>query len=201
MKRGWNWGSCDPAHVAPMTPAQARMRAGELYHAGDPELVALRARAQRLMQAYNATTVSDADARRPLLSDLFAAVGYGSAIRAPVYVDYGCHITIGRDVFLNYGCVLLDVCDITIRDGTQIGPMVQILTADHPRDPAIRAEGLENGKPITIGANCWIGGGALILPGVRVGDDAVIGAGAVVTRDVPPGVTVAGNPARPLRRG
>ncbi|MGS4944562.1 sugar O-acetyltransferase [Meridianimarinicoccus sp. RP-17] len=179
--------------------AQARMRAGDLYRAGHPDLVALRARAQRLMRAYNDTTVSDGDVRRPVLAELFAAVGSGSAIRAPVYVDYGCHITIGQDVFLNYACVLLDVCDITIGDGTQIGPMVQILTADHPRDPAARAEGLENGRPIKIGANCWIGGGALILQGVTVGDDAVIGAGAVVTRDVAAGVTVAGNPARPLR--
>lgn len=182
-----------------MTSAQARMRAGELYHAGDPDLVALRARAQRLMRAYNDTTVADDDVRHPLLNELFAAVGPGSAIRAPVYVDYGCHITIGRNVFLNYGCVMLDVCDVAIGDGTQIGPMVQILTADHPRDPASRGAGLEYGRPIAIGANCWIGGGALILPGVTVGDDAVIGAGAVVTRDVAPGVTVAGNPARPLR--
>jgi len=184
-----------------MTPAQARMRAGAPYHPGDPALVALRVRAQRLLRAYNDTTVGDGAARAPLLDRLFAAVGTGSSIRAPVYVDYGCHITIGRDVFLNYGCVLLDVCDITIGDGTQIGPMVQLLTADHPRDPAMRAEGLENGKAIRIGTNCWIGGGALILPGVTVGDDAIVGAGAVVTRDVPAGDTVAGNPARPLRRG
>jgi len=177
------------------------MRAGALYHAGDPDLVALRARAQLLMRAYNVTTVGDAEMRGPILSELFAAVGSGAAIRAPVYVDYGCHITIGRDVFLNYGCVLLDVCDITIGDGTQIGPMVQILTADHPRDPASRAAGLECGRPITIGRNCWIGGGALILPGVTVGDDAIIGAGAVVTRDVAAGTTVAGNPARPLHDG
>lgn len=176
------------------------MRAGELYHAGDPDLVALRARAQRLMRAYNVTIVDDKDVRAPLLGALFGHVGPGSAIRAPVYVDYGCHITIGRDVFLNYGCVLLDVCDITIGDGTQIGPMVQILTADHPRDPVARARGLENGKPIAIGANCWIGGGALILPGVTVGDNAIIGAGALVTRDVAAGSTVAGNPARPIRQ-
>jgi maltose O-acetyltransferase len=180
--------------------AQANMRAGNLYRAGHPDLVALRARAQRLMKAYNDTTVADTDVRRPLLTEIFAAVGDGTAIRAPVYVDYGCHITIGRDVFLNYGCVLLDVCDITIGDRTQIGPMVQLLTADHPRDPESRAEGLEKGAPIVIGQNCWIGGGALILPGVTVGDDAVIGAGAVVTRDVGAGRTVAGNPARPLHR-
>jgi maltose O-acetyltransferase len=109
------------------------------------------------------------------------------------------HISIGRGVFLNYGCVLLDVCAITIGDGTQIGPYVQMLAADHPRAPQMRAEGLEMGAPVTIGRNAWIGGGAIILPGVSVGDDAVIGAGAVVTRDVAPGATVAGNPARPLR--
>lgn len=175
-----------------------KMLAGELYLPGDPELVAMRARAQALMRDYNATIVSDGAARAPILAELFAEVGPGSAIRAPVHVDYGVHIRIGRDVFLNYGCVLLDVCEIVIGDGTQIGPLVQILAADHPRDPAARAAGLENGRPVRIGRNVWIGGGALILPGVTVGDDAIVGAGAVVTRDVAPGATVAGNPARPI---
>jgi maltose O-acetyltransferase len=101
-------------------------------------------------------------------------------------------------VFLNFGCILLDVCPIRIGDKTQIGPHVQLLAADHPRDAAARDAGLENGRPVTIGRNVWIGGGALILPGVTVGDDAIVGAGAVVTRDVPAGATVAGNPARPL---
>jgi len=174
------------------------MVAGAPYRPGDPCLVELRARAQRLMRAYNATTVDEAEARAPLLAQLFGAMGAGSAIRAPVYVDYGCHIHVGRDVFLNYGCTLLDVCEIRVGDGTQIGPMVQLLAADHPREAGLRADGLETGRPVTIGANVWIGGGALILPGVRVGDDAVIGAGAVVTRDVAPGTTVAGNPARPI---
>ena len=104
----------------------------------------------------------------------------------------------GEGVFLNYGCVLLDVCEIRIGNLTQIGPYVQILTADHPRDAETRDAGLEFGKPTVIGRNVWIGGGALLLPGVTVGDDAVIGAGAVVTRSVPAGTTVAGNPARPL---
>jgi maltose O-acetyltransferase len=177
-----------------------KMLAGAHYRPGDPELVALRARAQGLMRAYKATIVSDTDARAPILAELFGSIGPGSAIRAPVYVDYGVHVRIGRDVFLNYGCTLLDVCEIRIGDGTQIGPMVQLLAADHPRDPQVRTAGLENGKPVHIGANVWIGGGALILPGVTVGDDAIIGAGAVVTRDVAAGTTVAGNPARPLGR-
>lgn len=174
------------------------MITGDFYRPGDLDLVAARARAQTLMRDYNATTVSDTASRKPILDALLGSYGAGCALRAPVYVDYGSNIHLGRDVFLNYGCVLLDVCPIHIGDMTQVGPCVQILTADHPRDAATREAGLEFGKPITIGRNVWIGGGALILPGVRVGDDSVIGAGAVVTRDVPPGVTVAGNPARPL---
>jgi maltose O-acetyltransferase len=102
-------------------------------------------------------------------------------------------------VFLNFNCVILDVVEVEIGDGTQIGPAVQIYTADHPRDPALRREGWEFGKPVRIGRNVWIGGGAILLPGVTVGDDALIGAGSVVTRDVPAGATVAGNPARIVR--
>jgi maltose O-acetyltransferase len=100
-------------------------------------------------------------------------------------------------VFLNFNCIILDICEVEIGDQTQIGPGVQILAADHPRDPAERAAGLEFGRPVTIGRNVWIGGGAIILPGVTIGDDAVIGAGSVVTGDVAAGVTVLGNPARP----
>ena len=174
------------------------MLAGEPYRPGDAELVAIRAKAQRLMRAYNGTTVSDRDLRAPLLREMLAGIGPDTDVRAPFYVDYGCHITLGRNVFLNYGCVLLDVCDITVGDGTQIGPMAQLLAADHPRDPALRAAGLETGKPVHVGRNVWIGAGALILPGVTVGDDAIVGAGAVVTRDVPAGATVVGNPARLL---
>ena len=174
-----------------------KMLAGALYRASDPELVALRARAQRLMRDYNATVDDETGARAPILDALLGGIGPGCIIRTPLYVDYGCHVTLGRDVFVNYGCVFLDVCRIDIGDGTQIGSAVQVLTADHPRDPEVRAAGLENGKPITIGRNVWIGSGALILPGVTVGDDAIVGAGSIVTRDVSPGTTVMGNPARP----
>ncbi|PWR04184.1 sugar O-acetyltransferase [Meridianimarinicoccus roseus] len=183
-----------------MNSEREKMVSGANYRPGDAELVEMRARAQSLMQSYNATTVADGAVRKPLLAKLLRAIGRGSAIRAPFYVDYGVHITIGADVFLNYGCVLLDVCPIEIGDGTQIGPMTQILAADHPRDPGARAQGLECGAPVRIGSNVWIGGGALILPGVQVGDDAIIGAGSVVTRDVPSGSTYAGNPAKPLPR-
>ncbi|MEM1374196.1 MAG: sugar O-acetyltransferase [Pseudomonadota bacterium] len=176
-----------------------KMIAGELYHPGDPELVAARARAQELMAAYNATTVADGVKRGPILDALLGGRGRDCAVRAPFYVDYGTNIFLGDDVFLNYGCTILDICPVRIGDRTQIGPMSQILAADHPRDAESRAAFLELGAPITIGRDVWIGGGALILPGVTIGDDAIVGAGAVVTRDIAPGQTVAGNPARPLR--
>jgi maltose O-acetyltransferase len=127
---------------------------------------------------------------------MLAEVGEASYIRPPFHCDYGYNISLGKRVFLNFNCVILDVVKVVIGDGTQIGPAVQILTADHPRDPARRRAGLEFGRPVSIGANVWIGAAAIILPGVTVGDDAIIGAGAVVTRDVRPGATVVGNPAK-----
>ena len=183
---------------SPLTEKQ-KMMSGALYRAGDPQLVADRAVNQANMAHYNATTVNDGAIRGPLLADWFGAVGQRCALRAPFYTDYGYNIFLGDDVFFNYGCVLLDVCPIHIGDNTQIGPMAQILTADHPRDPAVRDTGQEFGRAITIGKNVWIGGGALILPGVTIGDDAVIGAGAVVTKDVAAGATAVGNPARPFQ--
>ncbi|MFZ5963842.1 sugar O-acetyltransferase [Thalassococcus sp. BH17M4-6] len=175
------------------------MIAGELYRPGDSDLVARRKRAQRLMTDYNATIYGD-DGRGAILADLLGRVGSDCAVRAPIYVDYGSNITLGDNVFLNYGCVLLDVCPITIGNRVDIAPYVQILTADHPRDAATRDAGLEFGQPITIHDNVWIGAGAMLMPGVTIGADAIIGAGAVVTRDVAPGTTVGGVPARPLRR-
>ncbi|KQN79921.1 maltose acetyltransferase [Sphingomonas sp. Leaf67] len=173
-----------------------QMIAGDLYDAGDPELVADCATAGRWMERYNATLAMDPAERLAILRDGLGSVGDGVNIRPPFHIDYGYNITLGDGVFLNFGCVILDVCAVTIGAKTQIGPGVQILTADHPRDPAVRAQMLEFGRPITIGANVWIGGGALLLPGITVGEDAIIGAGSVVTRDVPAGATVAGNPAR-----
>ena len=175
-----------------------RMIAGELYRPGDPELVAERAAAQRFMRVYNATTVEDGASRRPLLAAHLGAVGARVAIRAPLYLDYGYNVFVEDDVFLNYGCVLLDVCPIRIGAKTQIGPGVQIYAADHPKAAADRDAGFECGRPVAIGRNVWIGGHAILLPGVTVGDDAIVGAGSVVTRDVPAGATVAGNPSRPI---
>lgn len=173
-----------------------KMLAGLPYRAGDDALAQARVEAQLLMQRYNATTLEDAELRRGILDQLLGSRGPRGAIRTPFSVDYGFNIHLGADVFMNYGCVLLDVCPIHIGDGTEIGPAAQIYAADHPRDAKTRAQGLELGRPVTIGAHVWIGGAAVILPGVTIGDGAIIGAGSVVTRDVPAGATVKGNPAR-----
>lgn len=173
-----------------------KMLAGDLYDAGAPELQADAAAAHEWLARYNAACGTPISERRELLLERLAAVGEGAVIRPPFHCDYGFNISLGAGVFLNFNCVILDVVEVTIGDKTQIGPGVQILTADHPRDAAGRASGLECGRPIHIGHNVWIGGGAIILPGVTIGDDALIGAGSVVTRDVPAGATAFGNPAR-----
>ncbi|MBP2313405.1 sugar O-acetyltransferase [Azospirillum soli] len=173
-----------------------KMLAGELYRATGPEIVADQRRAGRLLHEYNATTVDEAERRSAILRELLGAVGDDTVIRPPFHCDYGYNIRLGRGVFLNFGCVFLDVVGIEVGDLCQIGPGVQVYAVDHPRDPALRRDGYEFGRPVRIGRNVWIGGGAIILPGVTVGDDAVIGAGSVVTRDVPDGATVVGNPAR-----
>jgi maltose O-acetyltransferase len=173
-----------------------KMISGLPYDPGDPELQADQTAARQWMARYNAAMGASPAERRDLLRQRMGEVGEGAIIRPPFHCDYGYNIRLGRSVFLNFNCVVLDVCEVEIGDLTQIGPGVQILTADHPRDAAQRAEGIEFGKPVTIGRNVWIGGGAIILPGVTIGDDAVIGAGSVVTRDVAEGATAVGNPAR-----
>jgi len=173
-----------------------KMLAGELYDPGDPELEADRTSTHRWLARYNAALAASDAERRVLLLERLAAVGEGAVIRPPFHCDYGFNISLGAGVFLNFNCVILDVVAVGIGDGAQIGPAVQILAADHPRDAAARAAGLEFGRPILIGRNVWIGGGAIILPGVSIGDNALIGAGSVVTRDIPAGAVAFGNPAR-----
>jgi maltose O-acetyltransferase len=173
-----------------------KMLAGEPYDAGAAEIQADQAATHAWLQRYNASVALGAAARFALLRERFAAVGEGAVIRPPFHCDYGFNISVGEGVFMNFNCVVLDVVAVSIGDRTQIGPGVQILAADHPRDPVERATGLEFGRPVRIGRNAWIGGGAIILPGVSIGDDALVGAGSVVTRDVPAGATVVGNPAR-----
>jgi maltose O-acetyltransferase len=172
---------------------------GELYVFGDPQIQAEHARAQALLERYNATAHAEVDDRTRLLRELLGGVGDGVVIQPPLRCDYGTQITIGEATFVNYDCVMLDAAPISIGSYCQIGPRVQLLTATHPIDPEPRRTGWEYAEPIAIGDNVWLGGGVIVCPGVTIGNDTVIGAGAVVTRDVPPGVVAVGTPARVLR--
>jgi maltose O-acetyltransferase len=181
-----------------MATEREKMLAGELYDPLDPELVAGRTRARDLCWRLNATAEADQDERRRVLRDLFATGGETVWMQPPFFCDYGSNIELGERVFFNFNCVVLDVCRVWVGDFTLFGPAVQIYTPMHPMDADLRRR-QEYGKPIAIGSDVWIGGGALILPGVRIGSRAVIGAGSVVTRDVPDGVFAAGNPCRVIR--
>jgi maltose O-acetyltransferase len=177
-----------------------RMLAGELYIADDPELGEASSAALDLMAAFNSTTVRQGPLRRLLLERLLGAIGEGTEIRPPLYVDYGSHLSIGARCFANFGLTALDVAAITIGDDVQIGPHVQLLTPTHPVDAGPRRDKWEAAQPITIGDNVWLGGGAIVCPGVTIGDNTVVGAGAVVTRDLPADVVAVGNPARVVRQ-
>jgi maltose O-acetyltransferase len=173
-----------------------KMLSGELYDPAAPEIQAEQRAAMNWLARYNGMLNASPAERLLVLRERLARAGEVSDVRPPFHCDYGFNISLGSGVFLNFNCVVLDVVEVSIGDRTQIGPGVQILTADHPRDPADRLAGLEFGRPISIGQNVWIGGAAVILPGVKIADGAIIGAGAIVTRDVPSGATVVGNPAR-----
>jgi maltose O-acetyltransferase len=177
-----------------------RMLAGELYRADDPELVGERLRCQLILEQFNATSSAEPEARVALLRELLAAIGDDTTIEAPFRCDYGYNIRIGSRSFVNYGCIFLDVRVIDIGDEVLIGPNVQLLTATHLLDAAQRRAWWESGQPISVADGVWLGAGALVMPGVSIGEDAVVGAGAVVTRDVAPRTVVAGNPAKVIRR-
>ncbi len=182
-----------------MSEMKDRMLRGELYIADDPDLAADNARAQALLERYNATAYDAHDERAGLLRELLGGAGEGVVIKPPFRCDYGTLITIGAGTFVNYGCVMLDCVPITIGAACQIATNVQLLTPTHPIDPGPRRAGWEAAEPITLGDNVWLGGGVIVCPGVTIGDDTVVGAGAVVTRDLPAGVVAVGNPARVLR--
>ncbi len=181
-----------------MRSEREKMLAGELYDPLDPELVRARTRTRDLCQQLNATRESEADLRRAILRRLFGRGGDSVWMQPPFFCDYGSNIELGERVFFNFNCVVLDVCPVRIGDYTLFGPAVQILTPMHPMNAELRRRE-EYGRPIEIGSDVWVGGGALILPGVTIGSRAVIGAGGVVTRDVPEGVFAAGNPCRAIR--
>src|SRR5437660_10107558 len=181
-----------------MRTEKAKMLAGELYDPLDPELVRARDRARDLCQDLNATRERDQEARRRILTELFSKGGESVWMQPPCFCDYGSNILLGERVFFNFNCVVLDVCRVVIGDYTLFGPAVQVYTATHPMNAALRRK-QEFAKPITIGSDVWVGGGAIICPGVTIGSKSVIGAGSVVTRDIPGGMFAAGNPCRVVR--
>lgn len=182
-----------------MTSMKDRMLAGEPYRAEGPEIEADLDRAARLTERFNTSPAADPAARLAALRDLLGSFGEGAWIRPPFHCDYGWQTHVGPRTFVNVNAVFLDVARITIGADVQIGPNVQLLTATHPVEAEPRRAKWESAKPITIEDNAWLGGGVIVLPGVRIGANTVVGAGAVVTRDLPPNVVAVGNPARPIR--
>ncbi|HET7234185.1 MAG TPA: sugar O-acetyltransferase [Longimicrobium sp.] len=182
-----------------MATEKEKMLAGELYIASDAELVAERLHARRVLHYFNGAVPGEDGPYLRALGALFGAFGEGAVVMAPFQCDYGYNIRIGRNTFVNYNCVFLDCAPITIGDDVQIAPGVQLYTATHPVDAAVRRAGPEYALPIAIGHGAWIGGGSIVLPGVTIGENAVIGAGSVVTRSIPAGVIAVGNPCRVVR--
>lgn len=182
-----------------MGEMKERMLRGELYIADDPELKADATRRDDLLARFNATRTSQVGEQRALLVELLGSIGEDVVIRPPLVMDCGYQTTIGAHTFINANAVILDVARVTIGERCQIGPNVQILTPTHPLEPETRAQGWEAAKPITIGDNVWLSGGVIVCPGVTIGRNTVVGAGAVVTHDLPPRIVAAGNPARVIR--
>jgi len=175
------------------------MLAGELYNALDKELSDDRLRTRLLIKELNDSREDATDLRKRVLKDLIPNAKNGLWLQPPFYCDYGYNMRVGENVFFNFNCVVLDVTYVTIGSRTLFGPNVQIYTATHPINHIERASGLEYAKPITIGEDVWIGGSVVICPGVTIGDRCVIGAGSVVTKDIPSDTFAAGNPCRPIR--
>lgn len=176
------------------------MLSGELYNALDPELSQERIRARLLLKEFNDSKEDEPGKRENILKKLIPHAGADLWLQPPFYCDYGYNIIIGDNVFFNFNCVVLDVMPVKIGSRTMLGPNVQLYTATHPMNFKERALGLELAKPITIGEDVWIGGSVVICPGVSIGDRSVIGAGSVVTKDIPPDVFAAGNPCKVIRK-
>jgi len=181
-----------------MKSEKQKMLDGELYDPLDPQLCLERDRARDLCLDINATREAQVDERRRLLTELFGQET-DTWLQPPFFCDYGTNIILGKKVFFNFNCVVLDVTTVTIGDNVLFGPAVQVYTATHPLSAVERRKWLEAAKPITIGSDVWVGGGAIICPGVTIGDRSVIGAGSVVTKDIPPDVIAAGNPCKVIR--
>ncbi|WP_010283207.1 maltose acetyltransferase domain-containing protein [Bacillus timonensis] len=182
-----------------MKTEKEKMLDGGLYNPTDPELVKDRIRARRLTRLYNQTIETDNEERKRLLKELFGTIGENLYVEPTFRCDYGYNIHVGENFYANFDCVFLDVCEIRIGYNCFIAPGVHIYTATHPLHPEERVSGNELGKPVTIGDNVWIGGRAVINPGVKIGNNVVVASGAVVTKDVPDNVVVGGNPAKIIK--
>jgi len=182
-----------------MRSEREKMLSGDPYLASDPELTAARVRCRRLLRELNESDPTDEDERREIFARLLGRVGDGAWIEPPFFCDYGTNIDVGSRFYANFHCVILDPAQVEIGDDVFFGPGVHVYTAEHPLVASERIRGPELARPVRIGSRVWIGGGAILLPGVSVGEGSTIGAGAVVVRDVPPGVFAAGNPCRVIR--
>src|SRR3954452_1773221 len=176
-----------------------RMLRGELYIADDEDLAADFKNAQEILERYTASAFAEQELRDRLLRELLAECGEGVHVRPPFHLEYGMRVSIGAGTFMNYDCLMLDVAPVTIGAACQVASRVQFVTATHPIDPEPRRLGWESAKPIVVGDNVWLSAGVILCPGVTIGDDTVVGAGAVVTRDLPAGVVAMGVPARVVR--
>jgi maltose O-acetyltransferase len=182
-----------------MGEQKERMLRGELYRYDDPELAADHERCRLLVERFNSTSVREEPERRRLLEELLGHVGEDVEIKPPFQCDYGYLIRVGARTFINYGTVILDVAQVTIGEDVQIATNVQLLTPTHPLEASPRRQGWESAEPIAVGDGAWLGGGVIVCPGVTIGEETVVGAGSVVTRDLPPRVLAVGNPCRPIR--
>ncbi|KKK36306.1 acetyltransferase [Mesobacillus campisalis] len=183
-----------------MKTEKQKMMNGEMYNPADPELVKDRENARRQVRLFNQSLETETETRANLLKSLFGSTGENINIEPSFRCDYGYNIHTGENFYANFDCIILDVCEVRFGDNCMLAPGVHIYTATHPLHPDVRNSGREYGKPVIIGNNVWIGGGAIINPGVRIGDNAVIASGAVVTKDVPENVVVGGNPAKIIRQ-
>ncbi|MBP3951665.1 sugar O-acetyltransferase [Bacillus suaedae] len=182
-----------------MRTEKEKMLAGEMYNPADPLLVWERQEARRKVRVYNQTLETEEETRTKLLKDLLGSTGEKVYMEPNIRFDYGYNTYVGENFFANFDCIILDVCEVKFGDNCMLAPGVQIYTATHPIHPTERNSGKEYARPITFGDNVWIGGGAIVNPGVRVGNNVVIASGAVVTKDVPDNVVVGGNPAKVIK--
>ncbi|KAJ2850260.1 hypothetical protein J3B02_003690 [Coemansia erecta] len=191
-----NTSSNNDSHNEQCHAEEKKMLAGQMYHGMDPYLTLLREQCRHKV-AKLASTRDDPEAFSKAIKELLGTVGDDkSVIESPTYFDYGCNTHVGKRFYMNTMCVILDCARVDIGDDVMFGPGVHIYTAEHPVDPKKRLEGLESARPVKIGDNVWVGGNAVILPGVTIGDNVTVGAGSVVTKDVPENVVVVGNPAK-----